>query len=279
MPNVDLHPPKRLPAFRKIAIGTWATTYDPQVYGTMVVRMERALDYIETFRKTTGQRLTVTHLVAKIVATALEKTPDANALLRLGRVYLRQKVSVFLQVVMIDPVTGKPDLSGLTLHNIDRMTLADIVAATEHQVAKVRNDEDEALARSRGLFSRLPGFVLHPLLRFLSFVLYGLNIDLRFLGVPRDGFGSIMVTNIGSLGLEQAYAPLVPWSRVPMVVAVGKVTDEAVVDDGKVVPGKVMRLSATFDHRLLDGAHAAALSRTVHEAFADPEAFFGPIRS
>jgi pyruvate dehydrogenase E2 component (dihydrolipoamide acetyltransferase) len=86
-----------------------------------------------------------------------------------------------------------------------------------------------------------------------------------------------MVTNIGSLGLEQAYAPLVPWSRVPMVVAVGKVSDEPVVEGDRVVPGKVMRLSATFDHRLLDGAHAAALSRCVHEAFEDPEKFFGPI--
>jgi pyruvate dehydrogenase E2 component (dihydrolipoamide acetyltransferase) len=274
MGNVDLHPPKRVPAFRKIAMGTWATTYDPQVYGTMAVRMERALEFIDAFREKTGKRLTVTHLVAKIVAIALERTPDANALMRWGRIYQRKHISVFLQVVMTDPETGKPDLSGVTLHDVDRMKLEEIVDATEKQVAKVRKDEDEALAKSRGLFSQLPAVILHRVLRFLSFVLYTLNLDLSFLGVPRDGFGSIMVTNIGSLGLEQAYAPLVPWSRVPLLVAVGKVTDEAVVDDGRVVPGKLMRLSATFDHRLLDGAHAAALSRCVHEAFDDPTKFF-----
>jgi pyruvate/2-oxoglutarate dehydrogenase complex dihydrolipoamide acyltransferase (E2) component len=274
MGNVDLHPPKRVPAFRKIAMGTWATTYDPQVYGTMAVRMERALEFIDAFREKTGKRLTVTHLVAKIVAIALERTPDANALMRWGRIYQRKHISVFLQVMMTDPETGKPDLSGVTLHDVDQMKLEEIVDATEKQVAKVRKDEDEALAKSRGLFSRLPAVILHRVLRFLSFVLYTLNLDLSFLGVPRDGFGSIMVTNIGSLGLEQAYAPLVPWSRVPLLVAVGKVTDEAVVDDGRVVPGKLMRLSATFDHRLLDGAHAAALSRCVHEAFDDPTKFF-----
>jgi pyruvate dehydrogenase E2 component (dihydrolipoamide acetyltransferase) len=137
--------------------------------------MERALEYIEAFRSKTGRRLTVTHLVAKLVAVALEKTPDANALLRLGRIYLRKRISVFLQVVMTDPVTGKPDLSGVTLHEIDRMKLEEIVDATEKQVAKVRKDEDEALARSRGLFSALPGFILHAVLRFMSFLLYGLN--------------------------------------------------------------------------------------------------------
>ena len=33
MPNVELEPPKRTSAFRRIALGTWRTTYDPQVYG------------------------------------------------------------------------------------------------------------------------------------------------------------------------------------------------------------------------------------------------------
>jgi pyruvate dehydrogenase E2 component (dihydrolipoamide acetyltransferase) len=50
-----------------------------------------------------------------------------------------------------------------------------------------------------------------------------------------------------------------------------------VIEDGKVVPGKVMELSATFDHRLIDGAHAAQLARTIRELFGDPYKFFDPI--
>jgi pyruvate/2-oxoglutarate dehydrogenase complex dihydrolipoamide acyltransferase (E2) component len=270
MPNVDLHPIKRVPAFRKIAIGTWATTYDPQVYGTMTIRMEPALQFIDEFRKRTGKRLTVTHLVAKAVALAFQRMPDANALLRFGRIYERRVIAVFLQVAMTDPVTGKPDLSGTTLYDVERMPLEEIVDATEKSVKLVRADQDKALAKSRKLFSAVPGAALHYLLRFLSFLLYTLNLDLKWLGVPRDGFGSVMVTNIGSLGLDVAYAPLVPWSRVPMVITVGKVNDEPVVDHGAVVPGKVMRLSATFDHRFIDGAHAAVLAKCIDEVFEDP---------
>jgi pyruvate dehydrogenase E2 component (dihydrolipoamide acetyltransferase) len=267
-----------MPIFRKIAIGTWRTTYDPQVYGTMVVRMEKALAFIEAYRERTSKRLTVTHVVAKAVAMAFAKMPDANAFLRFGRIYRRKRISVFLQVVMTDPNTGKPDLSGVTLHDVDQMSLADIVEATEQRVEKVRKDEDPELARSRGMFSRIPGFLLFSILRLMSFFLYTLNLDLSWAGIPRDAFGSVMVTNIGSLGLEEAFAPLVPYSRVPMVVAAGKVTDEPVVENGAVVPGKLMRLSATFDHRILDGAHAAVLAKAVHEAFADPETFFGENR-
>jgi pyruvate dehydrogenase E2 component (dihydrolipoamide acetyltransferase) len=48
------------------------------------------------------------------------------------------------------------------------------------------------------------------------------------------------------------------------------VRDEPVVEDGKVVPGKVMRVSATFDHRFIDGLHASVLARTVREMLEDP---------
>ena len=275
MPNVELEPAQRLPIFRRIALGTWATTYDPQVYGTLSLRMEPALAYIEAFRQKTGKRLTVTHLVAKAVAGALKEMPDANALLRMGRLYPRRSIDVFLQVVMPDAKTGKPDLSGVTLRAVDQASLVEIVSATEKSVEKVRTDSDPELARSRGTLARVPGLLIGYVLRLLSFLLYTLNWDLSALGVPRDGFGSVMVTNIGSLGLEQAYAPLVPWSRVPMVIAAGMVVDEPVVENGQIVPGKVMRLSATFDHRYLDGAHAATLARVVRRAFAEPTLTFG----
>jgi pyruvate dehydrogenase E2 component (dihydrolipoamide acetyltransferase) len=176
---------------------------------------------------------------------------------------------------MTDPETGKMDLSGTTIHGSDQMSVGQILEQTEKSVALVRARKDKALEKSRSTFKWLPSFALNGVLKVLSFLLYTLNLDLSPLGLPKDGFGSVMVTNIGSLGLDVAYVPLVPWSRVPMLITVGAVGDEPVVEDGKVVPGKVMRLSATFDHRLIDGAHAAVLAKSVHATFADPTKAFG----
>ena len=86
-----------------------------------------------------------------------------------------------------------------------------------------------------------------------------------------------MITNVGSLGLEEAYVPLVPYSRVPLLVAVGKVVEEPVVRDGQLAIAQTMKLFATFDHRILDGSHAAKMSRCLHACFADPVAAFGPL--
>src|SRR6185312_4555927 len=38
-------------SFRKIAIGTWRTAYDPSVYGTIELRMDEAMRYIAEFRE------------------------------------------------------------------------------------------------------------------------------------------------------------------------------------------------------------------------------------
>ena len=81
-----------------------------------------------------------------------------------------------------------------------------------------------------------------------------------------------MVTSLGSLGLESAFVPLVAYSRVPLVVAPGRITDQPVVENGQVVPGKVMSLNVTLDHRMIDGAHATVLARVLREILEDPAA-------
>jgi len=257
MPNLRLKKKERLSSFRKIAIGTWRTVGDPSVYGTLKMRADRALAYIDDFRRRTGKHVTISHLMAKAVAQVLAENPDANAILRWNRIYLREDIGVFFQVEMKDPKTGEVDLSGATIFDAHRKTLEQIVDEFQGRVDAVKAGKDKELEGTRGTFRKVPYFFLNPLLNVLGFLLYTLNLDLRWAGVPKDAFGSAMVTNIGSLGLEEAYVPLVPYSRVPLLIAVGAVQDEPVVEDGKVVVAKVLRCFATFDHRVLDGVHAA----------------------
>jgi pyruvate dehydrogenase E2 component (dihydrolipoamide acetyltransferase) len=48
-------------------------------------------------------------------------------------------------------------------------------------------------------------------------------------------------------------------------------------DDGRIEPATVMRLCATFDHRILDGAHAAKMASVLKGVFADPWKHFGGV--
>jgi pyruvate dehydrogenase E2 component (dihydrolipoamide acetyltransferase) len=274
MPNLALRRAPLSP-FRKIALGTWRTTYDPSVYGTMELRMDAALAYIDAFRERTGKKVTVTHLFVKALAEALVRTPEANAVLRWNRVYLRQDVAIFCQVAMTAEGSDKIDLSGLTVYDVQRKSLEQICDEFHERVALVRARKDPALEKTRSTMGRLPAGVVHWLLRFLSFLIYTLNLDLSRFGLPRDPFGGVMVTNIGSLGLDIAYPPLAPYSRVPLVIALGAVREVPVVDGGRLAVGKVMNVSVTFDHRFIDGAHAAALGRSVRAFMDNPAASLG----
>lgn len=277
MPNIELYRPKPVSLFRKIAIGTWTTAYDPSVYGTLTLPMDAASDYIDRFRARTGKRLTVSHLMAKACAAALVRMPEANAILRYNRPYQRKRVGVFFQVAMTDEGEDKLDLSGATIEDADKKALLEILDEFAAKVESVRKRKDPNLEKTRGTFRIIPFFALNVFLKLLSFFSYTLNLDLSWAGLPKDPFGSIMITNIGSLGLEEAFVPLVPYSRVPMLLATGAIKDVPIVEHGEIVIRKQMRVHATFDHRFIDGFHASIMSKVLLEWFSDPEGHFGKI--
>jgi pyruvate dehydrogenase E2 component (dihydrolipoamide acetyltransferase) len=277
MPNLELVRKDDVAAFRKVAIGTWQDAYDPSVYGTLELRMDEALRYLDAFRQKTGKKLTVSHLMAKAAAMVLKETPDANAILRFNRIYLRKRIGIFFQVALTDEGPHKIDLSGATLYDVEQKSLVEIYDEFDEKVKKVRARQDPALEKSRQTFLRLPYAFLNLALKLIAFFSYTLNLDLRKFGIPQDPFGSLMITNIGTLGLDVAYVPLVPYSRVPILLAVGAVAERPVVEEGRVTVGKMMKVSATFDHRIIDGAHAAAMSRILREWIEQPFDHFDPL--
>ncbi len=270
MGHLELTKKNKVASFRKLAIGTWKTTYDPTVYGTLTVRMDKAMAYIEKFREVTGKRLTVTQLVTKACAEALKRCPDANAILRFNKIYLRKHVNISVLVVQTDGGEGKVDLTAAKIEDADQKTLLQIVDEMNATVEKVRQRKDVALEKGKSTVQLIPFMLMNVFLKLLGLLMYTFNIDLTFAGMPKDAFGSLTVTNVGSLGLETAYVPLVPYTHVPIFVAPGLVKDVPVIEDGKIIPGKVMNINASFDHRFIDGYHASVLSKTLREMMENP---------
>ncbi len=277
MAHLELELKKDVASFRKLAIGTWQTAYDPNVYGSLTVRMEKALQYIEEFRQATGRRLTVTHLLTKACAAALKACPDANAIIRFNKIYLRKRVNISVLVVQPDQGQGKVDLTAAKIEDADQKTLLQVADEMQATIDRVRARKDKALESGKSTVGRIPFMLMNVFLKLLHFFMYTLNINLEFAGMPRDAFGGLTITNVGSLGLDVAFVPLVPYTAVPIFVTPGVIKDEPVVEDGKVVPGRVMTISATFDHRFIDGYHAGILAKTVRQFLEHPYEALGPI--
>lgn len=84
--------------------------------------------------------------------------------------------------------------------------------------------------------------------------------------------GTFTITNLGALGID-AFTPIIH-SPQTAILGVGAIRREPVVAaDDRIVPGDVMTLSLTFDHRVLDGAPAARFLRTLVEMIENPAAW------
>jgi pyruvate/2-oxoglutarate dehydrogenase complex dihydrolipoamide acyltransferase (E2) component len=112
-------------------------------------------------------------------------------------------------------------------------------------------------------------------MRTISYLIYDLDLDLSRFGIVKDEFGSAMVSNAGSLGVGVAMAPLVPFSRTPMVVLVGQVEQRAVAEDGKAVVRPMLTLGVTFDHRFMDGFQGGEMIKICRGFVEDPAALEG----
>jgi pyruvate dehydrogenase E2 component (dihydrolipoamide acetyltransferase) len=76
------------------------------------------------------------------------------------------------------------------------------------------------------------------------------------------------ITSMGNVGGLFAM-PIINYPEVG-ILGVYKVQDEPIVKDGQVVPGKTMHISASFDHRVIDGAVGGYFCNAIIERLADP---------
>lgn len=270
--NVQLGRPHRISPWRKVAMGTWKTVGDPSVYGILEVDAGPALQYLEELSKETGLKLTLTHFIGAVIGRTFHQHPHLNCILRWGRIYPRKSVDVFFQVASD---TQGEDLSGMVVRGAEKKSVVDIAREMGAKVKTIKTGVDKDYSRMKGLMGILPGFMVGWVMTLSGHFLYALNLWTPLMGAPRDSFGSIMITNIGSLGMDLAFAPLVPYSRVPVLIAMGKAQDAPVVKDGQVVVAKRLKLCVTFDHRLIDGMHGSKMARAVERIFSSPRQELG----
>jgi pyruvate dehydrogenase E2 component (dihydrolipoamide acetyltransferase) len=270
MPNVELNRYSRPAMFRRMALVSWGRPSDPQVYARAEVDVGKALEFARQESERAGVSVTPAHLVLRAVALALREYRDANAIVRWNRIYTRKRVHVFFHVA----VPGKkPDLSGVVVRDADAKDPAAIAGELREKVKAVRSGSDEDLARTRRMLDRIPSCLYRPLLGAIGFLQYTLNLDLSRLGMPRDAFGGAAVTSVGSFGVSEAFAPLPPITRLPILVSVGKVEQRPAVRDGAIVIRPTCVLCATFDHRIMDGYLAGKLAKFVTRYLADPQRY------
>ena len=80
--------------------------------------------------------------------------------------------------------------------------------------------------------------------------------------------GTFTITNLGANEID-GFTPIINPPQVG-ILGVGRVMEKPVIVNGEIAKGETMYLSLTFDHRVIDGAPAAAFLQTVKNLLEDP---------
>lgn len=257
----------RTTGWRKVATAIWRGPYDPQIYGDIEIDAEPVQQYIERIRAETSAHVTVTHVVGKAVADALALNPHLNTYLSRGRFVPHDSVDIFFVVAVGD---GE-DLSGVKVKNADQKSVVEIAEELRGRAARIRTGEDEDFGTSKRVLDATPTPILRFFLRLADRMTGDWKIDLKRFGLPREAFGSAMVTSVAMFGVQRAFGPLSPYFRIPLLALVGEITPQAVVVEGHVIARPILTISATMDHRYVDGSSAARLAKAVRAYLEDPK--------
>ncbi|MBI2274162.1 MAG: pyruvate dehydrogenase complex dihydrolipoamide acetyltransferase [Bacteroidetes bacterium] len=86
---------------------------------------------------------------------------------------------------------------------------------------------------------------------------------------PADWEGSTFtISNLGMFGIDQFTAIINPPDSC--ILAVGGISQVPVVKNGQVVPGNIMKVTMSCDHRSVDGATGAAFLQTLKSLLEEP---------
>ncbi len=194
------------------------------------------------------------------------------------------EVDVTRLVEVRERLDDEAEARGSKLTYVPFVMKAVVAALKEHPVLNSQLDEEAeevvykryynigvATATDAGLMVPVVEDVDHKGLLELGEEMRELVAKARDRSIAREEMqgGTFSITNFGAIGGEYA-TPIINYPETA-ILGLGAIKDRPRVHDGEVVPRKVLTLSLSIDHRVIDGAEAAAFTNQVKAYLEEPE--------
>ena len=209
------------------------------------------------------------HLVLAALVRTLAERPQLNRFTRGGRLYQREHIE--LSFAVKKRLSDEASMTMMKVRFEPGDALAQIVERVEDAVRAGRAAEPTGSEREMGLVLRLPGFCLRALMRVQRWLdAWGLLPYALVRGDPL--YASVVVANLGSVGIDAAYHHLYEYGNAPLFATIGRIERRPIVDEeGALAVGEVVRLRYSFDERITDGFYCARSLERLERYLRDPE--------
>lgn len=252
--------------WRKVASTIYKKPTDSKIYGIVELDVTDLEKYVGKKRKE-GTKTTLTYLITQIIGRAIrQEVPELNTYVKRGKIVQRDQIDGMVSVLLPGGQMGT-----VKIENADQVTMKNIADVIGQKISDSRKGDENDTMQSKNLLASVPWPFRQWLFRLYRLITIDWGISIPGIGLDSNSFGSYVVSNIGTVGLDTGFGSLLPSSNISFVFVLGTVQKKPVVINDEIVIRKIMLMASTLDHRVVDGSHGGKLFRCIKQMAKNPE--------
>ena len=214
-------------------------------------------------------RYTMFQLILTAVLKILVLRPQLNRFVKCGSMYQRNQISAAFTVKKKFEDSSDEGLA--FVEGVRADTLDTIHEKMCSQIYEARKGSGGDAVESINIFRKLPRFIGRTVVRVLCF-LERHNFVLPSITKGDPGYASVMLSNLGSIGMRGGYHHLSNWGTNSIFVVIGQIKKRPFFDEnGKVTMKESVDLGLTVDERIADGYYYSKSVKLLKYLLEHPE--------
>lgn len=253
--------------WRRITATIYRKPTDSKIFGAVELDVTELEKFLSK-KRVDGIKLTFTHFFSYAIAKGIEeKVPQFNTFVRRGRIVSRSTIDAGVSVLDLN----HSQMSAVVVRDVARHNLTSFTQKLNQKISESKKGNHGVNNEAKNILARIPWPFRSWIFRLVRFVTIDLGLFSSSAAGVTNRFGTFILSNIGSVGLDLGFPALLPASNVSAVFTLGSVETLPRYINEELQPRRMLKLAVTLDHRLVDGLHGGLLLRYLKQVVRHPE--------
>ena len=266
---------RTLPAYNALTPFIMKTKNDANNLLSETIEITEAERYLRKKRLDGYPGIGMLHLFIAAYIRVVSQYPGVNRFVAGQRIFARYEIEYLMTIKKEMKVEAEETTVKVSFTPMD--TLDDVYRKLNAEVEKVKNEgEDTDTDDTANLLIKFPRLLLKFTIFFLGILDYYGKVP-RSLIKASPFHGSMIITDLGSIGSPALYHHLYNFGNIPLFIAFGtKKKTYELNQEGKVVERKYIEYKCVMDERVCDGLYFSQAIKLFKNLLRNPKALEEP---
>jgi hypothetical protein len=234
------------------------------------VNIEAAEIFARKLRAEGLKQFGMLHVFVAAYHHTVMQLPALNRFISGQRIYARNKLEIVMTVKKQLSTESTETSYKVFLEPND--TIREVYVKMSEAIAKIKADTgDNATENTAEVLMKFPRVMLKFIIWLLGFLDYFSILPQSIIDAS-PFHGSLVITDLGSIGIGPIYHHLYNFGNVPVFLAFGRKSRKTETDlDGNVVERRYIDYAVVCDERICDGYYYAQAFRHINHYLHNPE--------